>query len=314
MNFTRKFFQSIADTMAILYSLWFFVILMFVGILFIYMFTGYLMNPFLPLGLFFIYALFCESERYKGIGWLVAIVFTIVMLTAGSIPTTEEQESTKREKENEAYAKEQAKLKYAAKLYSFKDSDGNEIIREKRALDESEEPQKRYRLKDGQKFLVTFQLFLKDSEEEDKYPLKKELKLNEFHVEADEVYFYFYPLKEVTYNETTGELTGVIQLKFSDYVTVIEDEFRLELVSKENNLIGIKSYRTYYNIEYEDAYPEEEKISESSEVKQEVTNPSITSKVEPEDVIITEGNVEDWDHILDDWELEEAMEQDEFYE
>ncbi|AQP53642.1 hypothetical protein CBF34_11085 [Vagococcus penaei] len=314
MNFTRKFFQNIADTMAILYSLWFFVILMFVGILFIYMFTGYLMNPFLPLGLFFIYALFCESERYKGIGWLVAIVFTIVMLTAGSIPTTEEQEAMKREKENEEYAKKQEKLKYAAKLYSFKDSDGNEIIREKSELDESEEPQKRYRLKNGQKFLVTFQLFLKDSEEEDEYPLKKELKLNRFRVNADEVYFYFYPLKEVTYDETTGELTGVVELKFSDNVTVIEDEFRLQLVSEENNLIGIKSYRTYYNIEYEDAYPEEEKIIESSEVKQEVTNPSVTSKVEPEDVIITEGNVEDWDHILDDWELEEAREQDEFYE
>ncbi|MFW7387029.1 hypothetical protein [Vagococcus fluvialis] len=314
MNFTRRFFQAIADTMAILYSLWFFIILIFVGILFIYMFTGYIINPFLPFGLFFIYALFCGSENYQGIGWLVAIVFTIVMLTAGSIPTAEEQEIMKREKENEQYAKEQEKIKYAAKLYSFKDRDGNEIIREERELNESEEPQKRYRLKDGQEFLVTFQLYMKDSEEEDEYPLKKELNLKAFRVEVDEVYFSFYPLREVTYDETTGELTGIVEINFSDYVTVTEGNFQLELVSEENNLVGVKSYRTYYNIEYEDAYPEEEKIIESSEVKQEVTRPSVTPEIEPEDVIITEGNVEDWDHILDDWEIEEAMEQDEFYE
>ena len=76
--------------------IWFLIILIFVGLLFIYMFTGYIMNPFLPFRLFFIYALFCGSENCQGIGWLVAIIFTIVMLTVGSISTAEEQEIMKR--------------------------------------------------------------------------------------------------------------------------------------------------------------------------------------------------------------------------
>ena len=314
MNFTRRFYQAIAETMAILYSLWFMVILVFVGILFLYMFTGYIMNPFLPFGLFFIYVLFSAFEKYQEIGWLVAIIFTIIMLTAGRIPTPEEQESLKQEQANEEYVKEKEKIKYKAKLASFKDSDGIEIIREESELRDSEEPQKRYRLKDGQKFLVTFKLFLKDSEGEDEYPLKKELNLEAFRVDVDDIYFSFYPLREVTYDETTGKLTGTVEVSFSSHVTVIEGNFQLELLSHENHLEGIKSHWTYYNIEYEDAYPEKEITVESSEEKQEVTKPSSTPQIEPEDVIITEGNVEDWDHILDDWEIEEAMEQDEYYE
>lgn len=314
MNFTRRFYQAIAETMAILYSLWFLVVLVFVGILFLYMFTGYILNSFLPFGLFFIYVLFSAFEKYQGIGWLVAIIFTIIMLTAGSIPTSEEQEAMKREKSNEEYAKEKEKIKYKAKLASFKDSDGDEIIREERELKDSEKPQKRYGLKDGQKFLVTFKLFLKDSEGEDEYPLKKDLILEAFRVEVDDIYFSFYPLREVTYDEMTGKLTGTVEVSFSSHVTLTEGDFQLELFSHENPLEGIKSYWIYYNIEYENAYPEEEVTIESSEKKPEITKPSVVPKREPEDVVITEENVEDWNHILDDWEIEEAMKQDEYYE
>ncbi|MGF2188761.1 hypothetical protein ACQUD0_00330 [Vagococcus fluvialis] len=52
---------------------------------------------------------------------------------------------------------------------------------------------------------------------------------------------------------------------------------------------------------------------ESSSVIEEVIKPSETPKIEPEDMIITEGNVEDWDQILDDWEIEEAKWEDAYY-
>lgn len=61
-------------------------------------------------------------------------------------------------------------------------------------------------------------------------------------------------------------------------------------------------------------YEEPEVTIESSSVIEEVIKPSETPKIEPEDVIITEGNVEDWDQILDDWEIEEAKWEDAYYE
>lgn len=53
---------------------------------------------------------------------------------------------------------------------------------------------------------------------------------------------------------------------------------------------------------------------ENSSVVEEVIKSSEAPKIEPKDVIITEGNVEDWDHILDDWEIEEAKWEDAYYE
>lgn len=313
MNFTRKFFQAIADTVAILSSLWLFIILMFVGIFLLYVFTGYLMNPFLPFGLFFIYVLFCRSENYQGVGWIIAIIFTIIMLTAGKLPTPEEQAEIEKNKANEEYAKEQAKIIHTAKLVSFEDSEGNEFVREAEELEKDQEPQQRYQIKDGDKVSLTFILHVKDSEETE-YPKASEVELDSYYVDTDSVYLSLYSLSDISYNENTGELTANSALNFTDYVSSGDGSFRLQLVSNADNLVGYKSHLTYFNIAYEDAYPEEEATIESSESSEKVTVPSEVPKALAEDVVITEGNVEDWEHILDDWEIEEAREQDGFYE
>ena len=73
-------------------------------------------------------------------------------------------------------------------------------------------------------------------------------------------------------------------------------------------------YRNCFCLSANAIYEEPEVTIESSSVIEEVIKPSEAPKIEPEDVIITEGNVEDWDHILDDWEIEEAKWDDAYYE
>lgn len=58
MKYTRMFFTAIFETMAIVISMWLFFILVMALVFFIYYKTGFMMNPWLPIGLFFIYVLF----------------------------------------------------------------------------------------------------------------------------------------------------------------------------------------------------------------------------------------------------------------
>ncbi|MGO2083900.1 hypothetical protein [Vagococcus sp.] len=61
MRYTRLFFSTIFDTLAIIISMWLFFAIIMIGIFYLYYKTGFLMNPWLPIGLFFIYVLFKED-------------------------------------------------------------------------------------------------------------------------------------------------------------------------------------------------------------------------------------------------------------
>lgn len=58
MKYTRMFFTAIFETMTIVISMWLFFILVMSLVFFIYYKTGFMMNPWLPIGLFFIYVFF----------------------------------------------------------------------------------------------------------------------------------------------------------------------------------------------------------------------------------------------------------------
>lgn len=58
MRYTRVFFSALLDIKANILSLWLVAILAFIMGLIIFYFTCYLMNPWLPIGLFIIYVLF----------------------------------------------------------------------------------------------------------------------------------------------------------------------------------------------------------------------------------------------------------------
>lgn len=58
MNYTKIFFSTIFDLIAIIASMWIALIITFVLVFFFFYKTGYIMNPYLPVGLFVIYALF----------------------------------------------------------------------------------------------------------------------------------------------------------------------------------------------------------------------------------------------------------------
>lgn len=58
MKYTRMFFTAIFETMTIVISMWLFFILVMALVFFIYYKTGFMINPWLPIGLFFIYVLF----------------------------------------------------------------------------------------------------------------------------------------------------------------------------------------------------------------------------------------------------------------
>lgn len=58
MKYTRMFFTALFETMAIVISMWLFFILVMALVFFIYYKTEFMMNPWLLIGLFFIYVLF----------------------------------------------------------------------------------------------------------------------------------------------------------------------------------------------------------------------------------------------------------------
>lgn len=58
MKYTRMFFTAIFETMTVVISMWLFFILVMALVFFIYYKTGFMINPWLPIGLFFIYVLF----------------------------------------------------------------------------------------------------------------------------------------------------------------------------------------------------------------------------------------------------------------
>ncbi|HCM89569.1 MAG TPA: hypothetical protein DIS85_06705 [Vagococcus sp.] len=300
--------QAITDTMAIIYSMWFFIILVFLLVFVIYIFTGYILNPLLPIGLFFIYALFCHSENYQGIGWIVAILFTLIMLTAGRIVPQEEKEA--KEKAEESLEKDK-KLVYESQLLSIKDEQGNEI-------EIVEEPDKelknRHEVKDDHKVYLSFIINSRGNPNE--HPGLKEKDLEPFRIETDNVYAYLSQRydDEWKYDEKTGILEGTATYSLNDYA-MGNDSFKISLTSLSENMIS--RYAGYINIELIEKEKEKSEIN-TIESTEENSKPFSYSKEKKGDhkreETITENNIEDWEHILDDYELEEIREVEGYYD
>lgn len=246
-------------------------------------------------------------KRYLlGIGIGVILVVIIMMLS------TEKEQKDDTPKEVSQVEIERAN-QYTAQLVSLKDSKGHEIIQEKQ---ETKDPQKRYNIKKDERIESTFQLSLK--EENNKYPLAKELDLGTYNVRinSDIRHLFLDWMQEASYDEEAGLLTSWTTYQYSQHMIGGDGFFQLELVSSKDDIQNEEAYYTYFYVENDSIYSEESMLSDSDELKTEETttpSPSI-QREEPEELIITEGNVEDWDYILDDWEIEEAKWGDEYYE
>ena len=102
-----------------------------------------------------------KDRKIQGIGFIVAIVFTFIMLTAGRVPTVEEQEQKKEEDKIEANKKEQANEYEDTLMFgesvSMTHSDGTEL--KKLAYEDRENPDiERFVLEDRQTFTFEFQM------------------------------------------------------------------------------------------------------------------------------------------------------------
>lgn len=58
MKFTRMFFEGIAHTFATTMTMLFVLLMSLIAIFVVYYYTGYIMNPLLPIGLIIIWAVF----------------------------------------------------------------------------------------------------------------------------------------------------------------------------------------------------------------------------------------------------------------
>lgn len=58
MKFTRVFFEGIAHTFATTMTMIFVLLMSLIAIFVVYYYTGYIMNPLLPIGLIIIWAIF----------------------------------------------------------------------------------------------------------------------------------------------------------------------------------------------------------------------------------------------------------------
>lgn len=243
------------------------------------------------------------KKFFLGIGIGIIFVFLLMLFTA------EEDQSTEEKKEEKIVETKKVEPRYTSKLVSFKDSKGNDIVQEEV---ETKEPKKRYRIKEDEKVFLTFELRMDGTKDE--RPLGRNINVDAYRALVDADGFYTSFMEDAVYDETTGHFSFWLTYRYSPYVTPGEGHFQMSLMSSEAEVRNLDSSYTYYFIDSDDIYEEPEVTIESSSVIEELIKPSEAPKIEPEDVIITEGNVEDWDHILDDWEIEEAKWEDAYYE
>lgn len=232
--------------------------------------------------------------QYTGI--LVAIAYAIIMLTVGRVIPQEEVEA------KAAAAKTQErveKLKYISTRSQIKDSDGNELM----TIDK--DPEAIYTINDGDVFLLSFAFEYFDDEKDSQEPREDELDFLNYYVETNNPSIKFTDLEDIVYHEEFGIVQGYSTVKVDQGLGLGEQELSIRLRAHDDSLVVREARKVKVSIPFI-ADPEIEKMleeekKESKEVKAEDTHRGYLSEEK-----ITSENIEDWDHILDEDEIEDS--------
>ncbi|MGX4686894.1 hypothetical protein JNUCC83_08325 [Vagococcus sp. JNUCC 83] len=273
-----------------------------------------------------------KDGKIQGIGFIVAIIFTFIMLTVGRVPTVEEQEQKKEEDKIESNKKEQAKKYEETLMFSesvgMTHSDGTEL--KKVAYKDRENPDiERFILEDGQTFTFEFQMLdwnvsLDDVANNDMKLATMEMMENidydRLKLEDNESRIDFKNLRDFELDEDRMILSFKADLKEDEYgMNHLPINLNLELLYGNTKVIVRKNggdFATttpFAEIIKNRTYEDDGRVMGQGNASEKESSP-YTSWIketyeEGEDTTIplNDGNIEDWDHILDEEEIENGI-------
>lgn len=273
-----------------------------------------------------------KDGKIQGIGFIVAIVFTFIMLTAGRVPTVEEQEQKKEENKIEANKKEQAKEYEKTLMFSesvsMTHSDGTEL--KKVAYKDRENPDiERFVLEDGQTFTFEFQMLdwnapkgelVRDGFELATPKMMESIDYDRLKLKDNELRIDFKNLRDFNLDEDQMILSFKADLKEDEYgMNHLPINLNLKLLYGNTKVLIYKNggsfatttpfSETIKNRTYEDDgtvkgrgdIPENEAAQDTSWTKETYTEGEDTT------IPLNDGNIEDWDHILDEDQIEDGV-------
>lgn len=262
------------------------------------------------------------------ITFFITIIFGLIIHLVAPSDNLEEQKNAKQLKieDTKKLEDKENKNQYKSIINNVYDSNGTEIIsiksqKQKDTLNETS-------IKSGDKLVLKF-LIVKDhkdtNNEDSKYvKITKEefenINFDNVDFKTDRNGIDLVNPSNIHFDESNGLVSVKVTLQFEDHVSYIypEEGMDFEMLSIGDKKI-VKGDNTKYLFKLELPTPRvttkddgtvkgRDDTAASKEVKNE-TSWTKETYTEGEDttIPINDGNIEDWEHILDDWEIEEGI-------
>ncbi|MBO0477242.1 hypothetical protein DOK76_09165 [Vagococcus sp. DIV0080] len=273
-----------------------------------------------------------KDGKIQGTGFIIAVIFTFIMLTAGRVPTIEEQETAKQQAKIQK-SEAESDLGYVNRMFvksnSIVNSDGTELPKVK-SKDINSTEIERFLLKNGQTLNFSFKLYDQNISSDDltnnimtTAPVEMVKKLDFENIRLED-------------NIDNMEFKNLRDFKLDEENMIIS--FNADLV--EDQEYGIFSHETYLkvNLDYIDdsntfnnhyvvnyaitsesreagknrTYEDDGTVKGRGDVSSNQQNKNTYKKetyVKGEDttIPINDGNIEDWEHILDADQIEDGI-------
>lgn len=278
-----------------------------------------------------------KDGKIQGIGFIVAIIFTFIMLTAGRVPTIEEQEMAKEQKAEQAL-REQHKETIKKKNYRYRTvissvftEDGTSVISisdQKDWFGSSDNFElKETPLRSGDSLDLNFLIVkdVRDSEYADTVydGITQEefdnidFELVEFKTNREEVSLV--DPKNIEFDEDESVISVNVRVEFENHISYVypENGMDFEMITVNDKFLAkVDNIRYLFKIEKSTERPEPKEDGRvmgqgNTSAKESSPDTSWTKETytEGEDTTIplNDGNIEDWDHILDEDQIEDGV-------
>ncbi|MGO2892600.1 hypothetical protein [Enterococcus devriesei] len=245
-----------------------------------------------------------KRGKIQGIGIIIAIVFTLIMLSFGRITPNSEAQENEQTQQNES---KQDRHLFQSEILSIKDDRGNDL---ETVSFSDEQPAKIYEIDADTKQKIHFIAKVKGNSQANTADLS-ELIVENLRIETDSPYIGigFTDIKK--FDRKTGIIEGTTAIRLGQYYSDGEERFKLKLVSTDKDINPNQTDTVVATIQT----PSQNKQQQSTK-NTEVT-PDQPVKSEPvgdlADEKITDSNIDDWDGILDQDEIEDYTFEDGLY-
>ncbi|MFW7364326.1 hypothetical protein [Vagococcus fluvialis] len=253
-----------------------------------------------------------RDRKIQKISFILTSICILIIITACHIPTLEEQELKKEEEKQAEIEKIMAnrtgneKFRYRTTAKEVFDKNGIEapLIDDTKELRTGDAT-----LNSGDEILVVFEIqkWTDDSYDYEKINQKDidEMNFDDILFKTNRVDFTLSNPTNIILNEKDSSISLNLTVTFNENPSYLRPErgFGIEMKNLINKPVRSSKLNSFYfNIGIGSPI---DKTSLSTPTESE------TYQEEEDSVIpINDGNIDDWDHILDDWELEEGIAED----